>query len=336
LGDIVLFFPSFSELVFFGVGFTAMEVDSEVIDVHGFCSSMKGIILAGGKGSRLYPLTAVISKQIHAIYDKPMIYYPLSTLIELGVREVCVVGDEWSIALYRLLFKDLNIGVRFEFVVQEEPEGIAQALVLAEEFVGGDSVALILGDNFFHARLSLGVGLARFNDEVDRSGGVGCAMVFAVRVRNPSAYGVVGFDEDSVATSIEEKPLNPKSNHVVAGLYLYTNWAIEVAKSLSKSDRGEYEITDVNLAFLYSGRLFIQRLEANEVWLDAGSYGDLHEASAYVKAIQERTGLLVGSPEEMAYRKGLIDRGALAELVHAMPDCVYRQSLNKMLVDEIA
>jgi len=287
---------------------------------------MKGIILAGGAGSRLYPLTLVASKQLQPVYDKPMVYYPLTTLIEGGIREICLISTPQDLPRFRQLFGDgRQWGLQMEYREQPRPEGIAQAFLIAESFIGRDSVALILGDNIFYG----GDSFQRAFDEFE-----GGAVIFGYHVNDPQRYGVVEFDASGRAISIEEKPKQPRSNYAVPGLYIYDNQVIEIARNLKPSARGELEITDVNVEYLRRGQLRVYRLSRGFAWLDAGTSSSLHEASAYVQTIEKRQGIKIGCPEEAAFRQGFITLEQLEELVARMPRCEYRDYLEQEVIAE--
>lgn len=273
---------------------------------------MKGILLAGGAGSRLYPLTEVACKQLVPVYDKPMVYYPLTTLIDGGVRELCLISTPVDLPRFQRLFGDgSRLGLRIGYREQARPAGIAEALLIAEDFVGEDSVALILGDNVFYA----GDALARaFRDYA--SG----ATIFGYQVKNPERYGVVELDDAGRVLSIEEKPARPKSNHAIPGLYLFDARAPALARQLRPSARGELEITDLNRLYLARGELAVEVMSRGMAWLDAGTHESLLEAASFVHAIQRRTGLMIACPEEIAWRMGFIDRARLAELAAELPD----------------
>jgi len=287
---------------------------------------MKGIILAGGAGSRLYPLTLVASKQLQPVYDKPMVYYPLTTLIEGGIREICLISTPQDLPRFRQLFGDgRQWGLQMEYREQPRPEGIAQAFLIAESFIGRDSVALILGDNIFYG----GDSFQRAFDEFE-----GGAVIFGYHVNDPQRYGVVEFDASGRAISIEEKPKQPRSNYAVPGLYIYDNQVIEIARNLKPSARGELEITDVNVEYLRRGQLRVYRLSRGFAWLDAGTSSSLHEASAYVQTIEKRQGIKIGCPEEAAFRQGFITLEQLEALVARMPRCEYRDYLEQEVIAE--
>ena len=285
---------------------------------------MKGIILAGGSGTRLHPLTLAVSKQLMPVYDKPMIYYPLSTLMQAGIHEILIITTPHDAHLFQKLLGDgSQLGCRFEYKVQERPEGLAQAFILGEEFTGEDSVALILGDNIFY-----GSSMAHIlKASKDPNGGV----VFAYRVNDPERYGVVEFDQQMKALSIEEKPAEPKSDYAVPGLYFYDNRVVDIAKNLKPSPRGELEITDVNKIYLEMGALEVGVLDRGTAWLDTGTFTSLQQAGQFVEVIEERQGLKVGCVEEVAYEQGFIDAAQLEQLAQPLVKSGYGEYLIKLL-----
>ena len=266
---------------------------------------MKGIILAGGAGTRLHPLTLVMSKQMMPVYDKPMIYYPLSTLIYSGINEILIISTPHDLPIFKKLLGDgSRIGCKFEYKVQKEPNGLAQAFIIGEEFIGKDKVCMILGDNIFQMKINT---LSKCKD-VD--GGI----VFGYHVHDPERYGVVEFDKEFRVLSLEEKPKNPKSNYAVPGLYYYDNSVIDIAKKIQPSDRGEYEITDINKAYLNKKKLEVKLLGRGTAWLDTGTFSSLMQANQYVQLIEERQGRKIGCIEEAAYRMGLITKTQLSNI----------------------
>jgi glucose-1-phosphate thymidylyltransferase len=286
---------------------------------------MKGIILAGGAGSRLYPLTLVASKQLQPVYDKPMVYYPLTTLIEGGIRELCLISTPHDLPRFAQLLGDgSRFGVSIEYREQAKPAGIAQAFLIAESFIGKDNVTLILGDNIFYGGESFLRAFSEF-----KSG----ATIFGYHVHDPERYGVVEFDANGHAISIEEKPKQPKSNYAVPGLYICDNQVVEIAKNLKPSARGELEITAVNVEYLRLGKLRVQRLTRGFAWLDAGTSSSLHEASAYVQTIEKRAGIKIGCPEEAAFRSGFLSLEKLEAQTGKMPNCEYRDYLNEVVAE---
>ncbi len=281
---------------------------------------MKGIILAGGSGTRLHPLTLSVSKQLMPVYDKPMIYYPLSTLMQAGINEILIISTPQDLPLFqRLLGDGKKYGCRFEYAVQDAPNGLAEAFIIGADFIGKDKVALILGDNIFY-----GTGLAnllRANNNPD--GGI----VYAYHVHDPERYGVVEFDKHGNAISIEEKPLKPKSNYAVPGIYFYDNDVVDIAKNIQPSKRGELEITDVNKTYLAQGKLSVSILDRGTAWLDTGTFDSLMQASQFVQVIEERQGLKVGSIEEAAYRSGFISKEQLQKLIQPLLKSGYGKHL---------
>ena len=283
---------------------------------------MKGIILAGGSGTRLHPLTLAVSKQALPVYDKPMIYYPLTTLMYSGINEILIISTPHDLPVFqRLLGDGSSLGCRFEYQVQEVPNGLAQAFVLGEEFIGNDKVCLVLGDNIFYIKRQI------LQSSIDVDGG----LVFGYHVNDPERYGVVEYDENFNVISIEEKPKNPKSNFAVPGLYYYDNDVIEIAKNISPSARGEYEITDVNLEYLRRGKLKVQTLGRGTAWLDTGTFKSLMQASQFVEVIESRQGRKIGCIEEAAYKMGFIYDNQLRELAQPLLKSGYGNYLLSLL-----
>lgn len=282
---------------------------------------MKGIILAGGSGTRLWPITKAISKQLMPIYDKPMIYYPLTTLMQAGIRDILIITTpDDQAGFQRLLGDGSQWGINLEYAVQPKPEGLAQAFIIGEEFIGGDKVALVLGDNIFYG--------AALDDSLractDPDGGI----VFAYKVSDPERYGVVEFDNQNQAVSIEEKPVQPKSNFAVVGIYFYDNDVIEIAKKVQPSARGELEITSINAEYLRRGKLKVQTLDNGDVWLDTGTISSLTDAEDFVRVVQTRTGQIVGSPEKTAFQNDWISRQQLEEIAATLKKSGYGEYLN--------
>jgi glucose-1-phosphate thymidylyltransferase len=283
----------------------------------------KGIVLAGGSGTRLYPLTLVASKQLQPIYDKPMIYYPISTLMRAGVNEILIISTPQDTPRFEaLLGNGSRFGVKLSYAVQDEPNGIAQAFLVGEDFIGNDPVSLILGDNLFYGKMELSRVFGEF------SGG---ARVFGYPVTDPERYGVVEFDQDGKAIGIEEKPEKPKSNYAVPGLYLYDNKVVEITKNMKPSARGELEITDVNVEYLRRGELMVEKLERGIAWLDTGTHMSLLEASHFIGTLEARQGLKIACLEEVAYVKGFIDKEQMAQLIEETPKSSYRDYLVRVL-----
>ena len=284
---------------------------------------MRGIILAGGSGTRLWPITKGISKQLMPIYDKPMIYYPLSTLMMAGIREILIITTpEYNDQFKSLLGDGSQLGIELQYEIQPTPDGLAQAFIIGEEFIGNEKVALVLGDNIFHGT-ALGSALKK-NTDVD--GG----LIFAYQVSDPSAYGVVEFDDSMTAISIEEKPERPKSNYAVPGLYFYDNGIVEIAKSIEPSDRGELEISSVNDEYLKRGKLHVEVLDRGTAWLDTGTFESMMQASEYVRVIEDRQGFKIGCIEEIAWRNGWISNDELAAIAKPLVKSGYGEYLNRI------
>lgn len=285
---------------------------------------MKGIILAGGSGTRLHPLTLAVSKQLMPVYDKPMIYYPLSTLMWAGISEILIISTPHDLPLFQKLLGDgKKYGCRFEYAVQEEPNGLAEAFVIGKEFIDNDKVALILGDNIFY-----GTGLSELLESSNNPDG---GIIYAYHVHDPERYGVVEFDDNKTAISIEEKPENPKSNYAVPGIYFYDNNVVKIAQNIQPSKRGELEITDVNRAYLEQGKLRVQILDKGTAWLDTGTINSLMQAAQFVQVIEERQGLKIGAIEEVAYRKGFINKTQFEKLIQPLLKSGYGKQLLSVL-----
>ena len=285
---------------------------------------MKGIILAGGKGTRLYPLTKSVSKQLMQIYDKPMVYYPLATLIEAGIHEILIITTPEDMPLFQNLLGDgSRIGCKFSYVEQAEPNGLAQAFILGEEFIKNDPVALILGDNLFYG--------THFVEQLKKHASYDGGMIFACKVSDPQRYGIVQFDENQKGIDIEEKPTNPKSSYAVPGIYFYDETVVEKAKKLSPSHRGELEITDLNRLYMEENRLHVEVLDPGTAWLDTGTIESLMEASQFVQVIQSRQGILVGAIEAAAYKSGAIDKKQLSFLADELEKTVYGTYLKSLI-----
>lgn len=283
---------------------------------------MKGIILAGGSGTRLWPITKGISKQLMPIYDKPMVYYPLTTLMAAGIKDILIITTPQDQAAFQNLLGDgSQWGINLEYAVQPSPDGLAQAFIIGEEFIGDDKVALVLGDNIFHGR--------RLSESLKKCTDPDGGIVFAYQVSDPERYGVVEFDENSTAISIEEKPAQPKSNYAVIGLYFYDNDVVEIAKNVQPSERGELEITAVNEEYLRRGKLKVTTLDDGDVWLDTGTIDSMTDAADYVKVLQKRTGQIIGSPEGVAYEEGFITREQIEELAAPLKKSGYGSYLSQ-------
>ncbi|MGB2918734.1 MAG: glucose-1-phosphate thymidylyltransferase RfbA [Mycobacterium sp.] len=285
---------------------------------------MRGIILAGGSGTRLYPITMGVSKQLVPVYDKPLIYYPLSTLMMAGIRDILVITTvQDAPGFHRLLGDGADLGINLSYAVQDQPDGLAQAFVIGADHIGNDSVALVLGDNIFYGP-GLGTSLSRFQN-------LSGAAIFAYWVANPAAYGVIEFAADGTALSLQEKPATPKSHYAVPGLYFYDNDVVDIARSLRRSARGEYEITEINQTYLDAGRLSVEVLARGTAWLDTGTFDSLLDASDYVRTIERRQGLKISVPEEVAWRVGFIDDDALAARAQALLKSGYGAYLLELL-----
>jgi glucose-1-phosphate thymidylyltransferase len=285
---------------------------------------MKGIILAGGSGTRLHPLTLSVSKQLMPVYDKPMIYYPLSTLMWAGIRDILIISTPQDLPLFQQLLGDgTQLGCQFQYAVQEEPKGLAEAFIIGEDFIGDDKVALILGDNIFY-----GTGLAELlQQNNDPDGGI----IYAYHVHDPERYGVVDFDAEGKAISIEEKPQRPKSNYAVPGIYFYDNAVVDIAKNIVPSHRGELEITDVNKVYLEQGKLQVSVLDKGTAWLDTGTFKSLMQAAQFVQAIEERQGLKIGAIEEAAFRMGYINNEQFRSLIEPLTKSGYGKHLLSLI-----
>ncbi|MBI1781098.1 MAG: glucose-1-phosphate thymidylyltransferase RfbA [Sphingobacteriales bacterium] len=288
---------------------------------------MKGIILAGGSGTRLHPITFAISKQIMPIYDKPMIYYPLSTLMMAGIKDILIISTPHDLPNFKRLFGDgKQLGLNFSYAEQAIPNGLAQAFVIGADFIGNDSVALVLGDNIFY-----GAGLGKLLEQNTNPDG---GIIYAYHVSDPERYGVVEFDKNMTAISIEEKPAKPKSNYAVPGLYFYNNAVVEIARNLKPSPRGEYEITDVNKEYLKNGKLKVAVLDRGTAWLDTGTFDSLMQASQFVQVIEQRQGIKISCIEEIAYRKGFINKEQLIEMAKPLMKSGYGEYLMSIISEQ--
>lgn len=287
---------------------------------------MKGIILAGGTGSRLFPLTLPICKQLLPIYDKPMIYYPLSTLMLAGIRDILIISTPKDLPLFQALFLDgSQFGLNFEYIIQEKPRGLAEAFILGEKFIGNDSSCLVLGDNIFYGN--------DFSESIKVEENINGAIIFGYQVSNPTSYGVVEFDKNFNAVSIEEKPIKPKSNYAVPGIYFYDNEVVAIAKSIAPSKRGEIEITDVNRTYMNNKKLKVKRLGRGTAWLDTGTFDSLLQASNFVQTIEERQGLKIGCIEEIAFTNGFIKEAQLLKLAEKLKHSGYGVYLENLVVN---
>lgn len=287
---------------------------------------MKGIILAGGSGTRLYPLTRVTSKQLLPVYDKPMIYYPLSSLMTAGIRDILIISTPQDTPRFKELLGDgKSMGISLQYVVQPSPDGLAQAFIIGEEFIGGDNVAMILGDNIFY-----GHGFKKMLSEAKRNAENGKATIFGYGVKDPQRFGIVEFDGDGKVLSVEEKPLNPKSNYCITGLYFYDNRAVKFAKEIKPSKRGELEITDLNARYLAEGDLSVQLLDRGFAWLDTGTMDSLFEAAEFVRVLSQRQAVTISAPEEIAYRNGWIDKARLLQIAESYGKSPYGEHLKKV------
>ena len=285
----------------------------------------KGILLAGGRGSRLYPLTVSTNKHLLPIYNKPMIYYPLTTLMLAGIRDILLITNEFDLGLFKKLFKDgSQFGINIEYALQNKPEGVAQGILIAKRFINNNPSALILGDNIFHGNQLI----KQFSSISDKKSG---ATVLASPVSDPERYGVVEFDKNGDIVNIEEKPLNPKSKYVLTGLYFYDPTVVEKASQIKKSKRGELEITDLNKKYLEEGNLDVALMSRGMAWMDTGTKDSLHDACSYIKTLEQRQGLLIGSPEEISWRKGWINNSELESIISSLKDNFYKRYLSSLI-----